>query len=623
MIRTALPGARARACSQNNTPSELLVWQTPTAYCRRPGSATFDGVHNGFAQDAMLIPVDMLVQWNGLESDMQTADVLFTGHSAGGAVAELCALPFIISPGKKNSSQDRVFAVTFGAPAVAYDNASWVEQYAAWKQPKDHLFRFYATDDCVPYSGCPVGMSAAFESCIRVNTPRNSAPNPADPKDTRPAFRSEERLQPCDSSITQILSQARPPMSELAENTLRPVSAGCSTLKAAGTAYTSFQHVKQMHSMENYLSLLAVPTDFAVSKQQVADPQGIIISPLIPDMDATLTSAIGSDEDENGQVWIRIEGHGQFASPVTAILRFVNQEFEACNCKTWVEVDYVPYVPCGSDETSGYQLKRQCGFELRFNVTDAVLTLPTGIQSGDEQHEHQAPGQTMLFMSNGFTCHNSPVEVRSSKNVAFLGTTGAGKSQLIEALAAHLDGSTARQVDDGVHMASDAHARRIFRHGVSYYELAGFAETGGEWRMRAADTLAAHPPQVLVIVTNFHLKTTEGGMPAAVARFTEWHSQHNKDSLPPILLVITKAKKESGLSIDAAMRFKSKINAIKKAMKLHPDTETVCVNSIRNDEGDEEPHGLDVMHEKLEKLRIRMDRIDLRMSFLERTSKLQ
>jgi hypothetical protein len=79
---------------------------------------SFTSLHSGFVRSSQSIPFRFFSEYcdapiidsNGNDLRPNPKPVIFTGHSMGGAVAEICALPRLLD--------DHIYAITFGAPSI-------------------------------------------------------------------------------------------------------------------------------------------------------------------------------------------------------------------------------------------------------------------------------------------------------------------------------------------------------------------------------------------------------------------------------------------------------------------------------------------------------------------------
>jgi hypothetical protein len=113
----------------------------------------FTNIHRGFYRRALDIPAELIYHMNDKLIQKRT---LFTGHSQGGAAAEIAALSLIVH------NLD-VAVYTFGAPSIVYDDQNWVKTNI--KLLKEKIFRLYFADDLVPISTHVAGF-VCFETAV-------------------------------------------------------------------------------------------------------------------------------------------------------------------------------------------------------------------------------------------------------------------------------------------------------------------------------------------------------------------------------------------------------------------------------------------------------------------------
>ena len=110
-----------------------------------------EGYHLGFCKRAQSVPADFITH---LDSSKPT---IFCGHSMGGAVATMCALPLIQQ--KRN-----VYAISFGAPSIIQ-----VNPIATEPELKKRFLRFALSQDAVPMI-CQAKRFTVFERLVVINS---------------------------------------------------------------------------------------------------------------------------------------------------------------------------------------------------------------------------------------------------------------------------------------------------------------------------------------------------------------------------------------------------------------------------------------------------------------------
>lgn len=148
-----------------------------------------------------------------------------------------------------------------------------------------------------------------------------------------------------------------------------------------------------------------------------------------------------------------------------------------------------------------------------------------------------------IRISNGFsncTLSLPRMQGETTKNVAFFGHAGHGKSQLIEALCAHCSNTGGRpeRVEFDFKVSDDEEARSFMYNDQYFYEMPAFEGTPDVW-VRHQKTLQRYPPTVVVIVLDAGAKYTYGGLCALVKSMFDDRNKEIADKLT-FVLVFTK-----------------------------------------------------------------------------------
>ena len=238
-------------------------------------------------------------------------------------------------------------------------------------------------------------------------------------------------------------------------------------------------------------------------------------------------------------------------------------------------------------------------FQVKFNLTGQVLSLESLIETRNKPDTITLP----LTLYNGFGfVIESLTNIKTREYVAFIGSSGAGKSQLLEAYKAYLKDTVTEIIEYGTEIAPEESGVAFTHNGTTYYETMGFLTADVNYVIQACRTLKNYPPRRIVIVLQYGARTPEEGLPAALKDI----QLSALNGVNPFLIVVTRIPNGANLGNEDFRKFVLKNIA---ALSLPQSTTAIFVNSL-SDGVYGCSFGLDHLHEALR----RMDRCRLNVS---------
>lgn len=449
-------------------------WMNEVSFGAHERAPIFDNLHAGFVQRALDVPAKLAVFLNG--SSVRDMPVIFTGHSMGGAIAEVAALPVL--------HHENVFVITFGSPSVANSHAAWADSFPSGKK----ICRYYFPDDPIPpivSSACP---TKDFEFLVKVDggtfTHTATIEVGAATSHLNLSFRSAPR-----SSRVEVSSSSGGHRHDL---------------KAVVEEVMQVTALKEKHVSHRYLS------EFVGQFADIAfKPVAIDIIPL--DMHAEDINA--RIEYINHRIVLVVSGLGLNIENTRASFLFHgalqgDQHRHQFHAVTDVVVGTLQEVV--SAKTPHPLLVRKTRFESWFDVTNVTMSF-----SKDDEIS------VRYRVSNGFETHTWQAVLKPLRSIVFVGQVGHGKSHLVESLYHSLQGVPYAGFDSGWEQADDHKSHSFLHNGVLYYELPGLVAASGTFQKKIETKFHELSPSAMVVVFKSGEKFSPEGLPRMMESLRE------------------------------------------------------------------------------------------------------
>lgn len=444
---------------------------------------SFQHLHRGFCLRASDLPIPFLAEFCGEEGTIYNPPpptVIFTGHSLGGAVATIAALPLL----RNREKYKNVYVISFGAPTVASVDATWIDG----ADYKSHIFRFYFPDDAVP-SGVRRVLGdnyRDFETLVEID-------------ETNHSFTSVDLMPSC-STITP-------------------------TDMVKFHRYQRYLNAFKMKDSHNQMNL---QTNF--NKPSFRSPARTIIG-FPPDSRnkhrfqpyeiELIRTEINSTE--SGPV-IVINGSGFNAAPVRAAIDFTrdaDSEIEARNASK-VNHDLVAFMDeVTIKDKAGNEKKKtvyrsKVYFECQFDATGLDIALKGTTETV----------KLNFYLTNGFKqSEKFTFPLKPKYNIAFMGGVGSGKSHLIDALMCHYQGKKYTGFQKGWGQDDNKVAHNFLRDDKFYYELPGLASADEKFLKEVDARFLEFIPKVIVFVHKADQNYAVSGLPKVIKELKSAYEQ--------------------------------------------------------------------------------------------------
>ena len=444
---------------------------------------TLSGLHQGFCHRAQSVPAEFI---SHLGNNKPT---IFCGHSMGGAVAAICALPLI-------ANNRDVYAISFGAPSFSLSDPLINDP-----DLQKRLLRFALCNDIVPMI-TKLANYNVFERLVTMSCQEDGSYDVGyDPNNLT-------------GRIFLVNSLAQ--------------------------FFTNRVEISQKHAMASYVKAMLglchfMKSDDAEEARPVLTLEALQAEEYIQSIaiDKKSLNVVCHRAGDNNEVILEINGQGSNAAIVAAATYDSDTRGEIK--KNTINVSESVSYHCYNNHICQRQLNErknscECEFTFRTNVTNRVAAGASILSDSND---------TFLHLSNGFETIKLECHFVSDNNVAVVGNISHGKSHLVRALQLHSEGMgcVPEEFNDGVLRAEDSKARRFRYEDMVIYETPGLVTTSTSNYMETmARVFAKHPPKLILLTFKANDKTDKNALPNFIERLKQVNANR---TLPKMFLVVT------------------------------------------------------------------------------------